>query len=109
MVDPVDVAHGVAARRLWKHSQIAALAARLIGGRSASFTCGGWVNLSKILAAAAATPQAMVAAKSGVDMVLWVAGCAPVRRSGPLGATLRPPISMAVSVSVCVLRGEPRV
>ena len=72
MVDPVDVARGVEARHLWKHSQIVASAARSTGGRSASFTCRGQVNLSRISGAAAATPQAMVAAKSGVDMVLWV-------------------------------------
>ena len=71
---PVDVACGVAARHLWTCSQIAALAARSTGGWSASFTCGGRVNLSRICIVVAATPWATVAAKSGVDMVLWVTG-----------------------------------
>ena len=74
MAGPVDVAHGVAARHLWKCSWIAVSSAKSTGGRSASFTCGGWVNLSRICIAAATTPQATVAAKSGVDMVLWVTG-----------------------------------
>ena len=69
---PVDVAHGVAARHLWKHSRIAASAARSTGEQSASFTCGGRMNLSRICIVATATPWATVAAKSGVDMVLWV-------------------------------------
>ena len=71
---PVDIARGVAARHLWKHSQIAASATRSTGGRSASFTCGGQVNLSRISIVAVTTPQATVAAKSWVDMVLWVTG-----------------------------------
>ena len=32
------------------------------------------MNLSRISVAVAATPRATVAAKSGVDMVLWVTG-----------------------------------
>ena len=72
------------------------------------------MNLSRISVAAATTPRATVAAKSGVDMVPWAAGGTLAlgvmwRKSGPQGAILRPPISMAVSVSVCVLRGEPGV
>ena len=74
MAGLVDVAHQVAARCLWKRSRIAASAARSTGGQSASFTCGGQVNLSRISIAVAATPQATVAAKSGVDMVLSVTG-----------------------------------
>ena len=72
------------------------------------------MNLSRISVAAAATPQATVAAKSGVDMVPWVAGGMLAlgvtwQKSEPPGAILRPPISMVVSVSVCVLLGEPGV
>ena len=111
---PVGIARGVAARHLWKRSRIAASAARSTGGRSASFTCACRVNLSRISVTAAATPQATVAAKSGVDMVPWAAGGKLAlgvtwHKSGPPGAILRPPISMAVSVSVCVLQGEPGV
>ena len=72
MASLVVVAHGVAARHLWKRSWIAASAVRSTRGQSASFTCGGWVNLSRISVVAAATLQTTVVAKSGVDMVLWV-------------------------------------
>ena len=72
------------------------------------------MNLSRISITVATTPQATVAAKSGVDKIPWAAGGTLAlgvmwRKSGPLGAMLRPPISMAVSMSVCVLRGEPGV
>ena len=54
------------------------------------------MNLSRISVMAAATPQATVAARSGVDMVLWVTGGTPVlgvmwHKSGPPGATLSLP------------------
>ena len=70
------------------------------------------MNLSRISVAAAATPRATVVASSGVDMALLVArGMLALgvtwHKSGPPGAILRPPISMAVSVSVCVLWGKP--
>ena len=71
---PVEVGRAVAAKRLWRHSRIAASAARSTGGWSASFTCGGRVNISRICVAAATTPQATLAAKSGVDMVPWPTG-----------------------------------
>ena len=67
----VDVGRVVAAKHLWKCFQIAALAARSTGGWSTSFTCGGRVNLSSICVAAATTPRATLAAKSGVDMAPW--------------------------------------
>ena len=72
------------------------------------------MNLSGISVAVAATPRATVAASSGVDMALLVAGGTLAlgvtwHKSGPQGAILRPPISMAVSVSVCVLWGKPGV
>ena len=72
------------------------------------------MNLSRISVAAATTPQATVVAKSRVDMVPWAAGGMLAlgvtwRKSGPPGAILRPPISMAVLVSVCVLQGKPGV
>ena len=70
------------------------------------------MNLSRISVAAATTPCTTVVAKSGVDMVPWVArGMLALgvtwHKSGPLGAILRPPISIAVSVSVCVLWASP--
>ena len=52
----------------WRCSQKATSAASLTGGRSASFTSGDWVNLSRISVVAAATPRATLAAKSGVDI-----------------------------------------
>ena len=59
---------------------------------------------SKICVAAAATPRATVAASSGVDIDPGAVGALALggtrHVSGPPGAILRPPISIAVSVSV---------
>ena len=64
--------------------------------------------------AAAATPRATVVARSGVEMVpVSIVGALALgvtcHKSGPPGAILSPSISIAVSVYVCVLQGEPGV
>ena len=65
---------------------------------------GGQAYRSNISVAAAATLRATVGADSGVDIGPGVVGALVLggtrHMSGPLGAILRPPISIAVSVSV---------
>ena len=102
---PEDGGCGVAALRLRNHSRIVASALLSTGGRLFSSTGGARVRLSRILVAVVATPRATVSARSSVALALG----ATRRMSGPPGAMLRPSSSIAVSVSVCVLRGEPGV
>ena len=103
---PAGINRVATALLCWKRSWIVASAASSTGGER--------VNFSRICVAAAIIPLVRLLTKSGAESILFCSGKASVRGitlwvSDLLEPIPKPPISMAMSVSMWMLWSEPRV